>query len=118
MDKNQKKLKDYFKLPWQFEFNYCPEEDSYTARVKGLMCYSNGKTMVEATKNIQEALKFHLEGCIEDNLPVEIIDEKRATGRIAIRTSKAIHLKLLHIAEEQEVSVSHLVNDAIIKQYG
>jgi predicted HicB family RNase H-like nuclease len=82
------------------------------------MCNSNGKTLEEATKNNQEALQFHIESCLEDNLPIEIIDEERATGRIAIRTSKATHLKLLHIAEEQDVSVSHLINDAIVKQYG
>ena len=95
-------------MPWQFEFNYCPDEDAYTARVKGLMCYSNGKTMEEGAKNIQEVLQFHIEGYLEYNMPIELIDEKRATGRIAIRTSKATHLKLLHIAEIKNVSVSHL----------
>ena len=119
MNKNNKKtLDDYLNLPWQFEFDYCPDEQAYTARVKGLMCYSNGKTLEEATKNIQEALQFHIEGCLEDGTPIEIINEERATGRIAIRTSKAIHLKLLHLADEQDVSVSHLINDAIVKQYG
>ena len=114
----ENKIKEYLQLPWQFEFDYCPEEKSYTARVKGLLCYSNGKTLEEATKNIQEALKFHIEGLLEDGLPIVPINEDRATGRIAIRTTKATHLKLLHLAEMENVSVSHLVNDAIIKQYG
>jgi len=114
----KKTIDKYLKFPWQFEFDYCPETDEYTARVKGIMCYSNGKTLEEATKNIKEALEFHIEGCLEDGLPIEFVDESRATGRIAIRTSKETHLKLLHIAQIQDVSVSHLVNDAIVKLYG
>ena len=117
MNKN-KKMNDYLKYPWQFEFTYCPEEDAYTARVKGLMCYSNGKTIEEATENIKQALKFHIEGCIEDGLKVEPIDEDSANGRIAIRTSKKTHLKLIKLAKDENVSISHLVNDAIIKVYG
>lgn len=113
-----KKVSDYLKYPWQFEFAYCPDEDAYTARVKGLMCYSNGKTIEEATKNIKEALTFHIESCIEDNLPIEPIDEESASGRIAVRTSKKTHLKLIKMAKDENVSVSHLVNDAIIKAYG
>lgn len=117
MNKN-KTLDEYLKYPWEFEFAYCPEEDAYSARVKGLMCYSNGKTIEEATKNIKEALIFHIESCIEDNLPVVPIDENSANGRIAIRTSKKTHLKLIKLAKDENVSISHLVNDAIIKVYG
>lgn len=85
----------------------------------GLSCYSGGDTLEEATKEIQEALEFYLESCIEDNLPIpDPTDVLKASGRIAIRTSKATHLKLLQLAKDQDVSVSHLVNDAIIKQYG
>lgn len=117
--KNKKTLQDYLKLPWQYEFSYCPEEDAYTVRVKGLMCYSNGKTLEEATKNIQEALEFHIESCLEDNVPiVEPEDILKANGRISLRTSKTMHLKLLEISKEEEVSVSHLINDALVKQYG
>ena len=60
-----------------------------------MSCYSGGNTMEEATAEIQDALRFYIE-----------------------RTSKATHLKLIKLAEEQDVSVSHLINDAIIKQYG
>ena len=113
-----KPLEYYIKLPWQFEFEYCPEDDAYTARVKGLMCYSNGKTLEEATKNIKEALNFHLESLLEDGIEPCIIDENLANGKINIRTSKKTHLRLLQLSKEENVSVSHLVNDAIIKQYG
>lgn len=119
MTKKHKTVEDYLKLPWQFEFDYCPDENAYTARVKGLLCYSNGKTLEEATKNIQEALEFHIESRIEDNLPIiEPNDILKANGRLNIRTSKAMHLKLIELSKEEDVSISHLINDAIVKQYG
>ena len=90
----KKTNKDYLNYPWQFEFTHHPDEDAYSARVKGLLCFSNGKTIEEATKNIKEALEFHIEGCIEDNIPVLPIDEGSATGKLNVRTSKKMHLKL------------------------
>lgn len=115
------KIKDlnyYLELPWQFEFTKHPNGE-YSARVIGLSCYSGGKTLEEATKEIQEALQFYIESCLEDNLPIiEPQNLQKANGRISVRTSKATHLKLLHIAQEQDVSISHLINDAIVKQYG
>ena len=119
MSKSVKKdLNYYLNLPWQFEFTKHPD-GRYSARVLGLSCYSGGDTMEEATKEIQEALQFYIESCIEDNMPItEPNDIEKANGRISIRTSKATHLKLLKLAEEQDVSVSHLINDAIIRQYG
>lgn len=82
------------------------------------MCYSNGKTLEDAAQNIKEALNFHIEGMLEDGIEPCIIDENLANGKINIRTSKRTHLRLLQLSKEENVSVSHLVNDAIIKQYG
>jgi len=33
-------------------------------------CVTTGKTVEEALKNMQEALEFHIEGLIEDGLPI------------------------------------------------
>ena len=119
MTKNQKKdLSYYLNLPWQFEFTKHPD-GRYSARVVGLSCYSGGDTIEIAVKEIQNALEFYLESCLEDNLPIiEPDDIINAGGRISIRTSKAMHLKLIQKSKEEGVSVSHLVNDAIVKQYG
>jgi len=118
-DKNTKKDLDYYlNLPWQFEFTRHPD-GKYSARVEGLSCYSGGDTMEEASKEIQDALAFYIESCLEDNMPIiEPQDIANANGRISIRTSKQTHLKLIKLANEENVSVSHLINDAIVKQYG
>ncbi len=120
MKKKSKELKNldyYMNLPWEFEFETSPE-GGYTARVKGLSCYSGGKTLEEAQKMIKEALELHLEGMLEDGVEPGLIDEESCSGKLNIRTSKSMHLKLIKKAKEEDVSVSHLVNDAIIKMYG
>lgn len=117
MSKQTKDLNYYLNLPWQFEFTKHPD-GRFSARVIGLSCYSGGNTLEEATKEIQDALAFYIESCLEDNMPIlepQIIT--KATGRISLRTSKATHLRLLQLSDKEDVSVSHLINDAIIKQY-
>lgn len=120
MNKKDKKLKDidyYLNLPWEFEFESCTE-GGYFARVKGISCYSHGETVEEAEKMIKEALELHIEGMLEDGVEPKPVDEIKCTGKLNIRTSKSTHLKLLKLSKEENVSVSHLINDAIIKMYG
>lgn len=94
---------------------YCPD-------VPG--CIAVGDTPDEARKEFLEALEFHFEGLKEDGLPIPQPSSSFAftsddcSGIIQFRTKKSTHLKLIKLAESENVSVSHLVNDAIIKQYG
>ena len=94
---------------------YCPDVDG---------CIATGKTENEARKNFLEALSFHFEGLKEDGLPIPkpsstfAFASEDCTGVLNVRTKKSTHLKLIMIAEKENVSISHLVNDAIIKQYG
>jgi len=94
---------------------YCPDVDG---------CIATGKTQEEARKNFLEALEFHFEGLKEDGLPIPAPTSSFAfssddcTSVLNVRTKKSTHLKLIKLAEKENVSVSHLVNDAIIKQYG
>ena len=94
---------------------YCPD-------VPG--CVAFGDTVDETRKNFLEALEFHFEGLREDGLEIPkptssfAFSSEDCTGVLNIRTKKSTHLKLIKIAEKENVSVSHLVNDAIIRQYG
>ncbi len=94
---------------------YCPDVDG---------CIATGATADEARKNFLEALEFHFEGLQEDGLEIPkpnstfAFSSADCTGVLNIRTKKSTHLKLIKLAEQENVSVSHLVNDAIIKQYG
>jgi predicted RNase H-like HicB family nuclease len=94
---------------------YCPD-------VPG--CAATGKTKEEARKEFLQALEFHFEGLKEDGLPIPkpsssfAFTAEDCSGVLNVRTKKSTHLKLIKMAEQENVSVSHLVNDAIIKQYG
>ena len=116
-NKNLKSKEYYLNLPWEFEFETCPE-GGYYARVKGISCYSHGDTLEEAEKMIKEALECHIEGMLQEGYEPEPIDESQCSGKLNIRTKKTLHLKLLKKAKEENVSVSHLINDAIVKMYG
>jgi len=113
------KNKDYYlNLDWEFKIEKC-HEGGYYARVVGIPCHSYGKTLEEASKNIIEALDDYIETSIEENLPInEPICESEISGKLNIRTKKSTHLKLIKIAQEENVSISHLINDAIVKTYG
>ena len=93
---------------------YCPD-------VPG--CVAVGDTPDEARKEFLEALEFHFEGLKEDGLPIPqpvssfAFTSEDCSGILNVRTKKSTHLKLIKLAEQENVSVSHLVNDAIIKQY-
>lgn len=94
---------------------YCPDVDG---------CIATGKTPDDARKNFLEALAFHFEGLKEDKLPIPqpsssfAFSSEDCSGVLNVRCKKSTHLKLVKIAEKENVSVSHLVNDAIVKQYG
>jgi len=114
----KKDLNYFLNLPWEFEVEKAPD-GGYYSRVKGLPCHSYGENLKEAAENINEALELYIEGSLEENLPIIEPDYlKKCTGRLSIRISKSLHCKLAKIADEEDVSISHLVNDAIIKKYG
>ncbi len=113
----KKNLNYYLNLPWDFEIEKS-QESGYDARVKGLPCYSHGDSIEEAAQNIQEALEMYLEGSLEEGLPIiEPEYLKKCSGRLSIRTSRSMHCKLAKLAAEENVSLSHLVNDALVKAY-
>ncbi|HBG48758.1 MAG TPA: toxin-antitoxin system HicB family antitoxin [Cyanobacteria bacterium UBA9971] len=118
MNKKDKDKNYYLNLNWEFEFEKAPEGGFY-ARVKELPCHSYGISLEEAAKNIKEAFEDYIETSIEENLPInEPFSDENISGKLNIRTKKSIHLKLLKKAKEENVSVSHLINDAITKMYG
>ena len=58
----------YLSLPWKFTFEWSEKDKVFFARVDGLHCFSEGETMEEAQKMIQEALKAHIESYLEDGI--------------------------------------------------
>ena len=113
---NKKDKNYYLNLAWDFEFNKAPD-GGYYAKVKDLMCHSYGNNLEEAAKNIKEALEDYIETSIEENLPIKEPSLENVSGKLNIRTKKSIHLRLLQLSKEENVSISHLINDALVKVY-
>ena len=95
---------------------------AYSPDVQGLV--STGKTRKLAMKNFMKALEFHLEGLKEDKLPMPKPTssfewtKSDCSGILNVRTQKSLHQKLVALAKSENVSISHLVNVALIKVYG
>lgn len=112
-----KDLDYYLSLPWQFEFEKA-SDGGYYANVKNLKCHSYGADMIEAANNIKKALECHLQSYIVDNEPVPTpIDEDKCNGKLSIRVARSLHCKLIKLAEREGVSISHLINDALVRTY-
>jgi predicted RNase H-like HicB family nuclease len=95
---------------------------AYSPDIEGVA--AAGATKEEARKLFLEALEFHFEGLREDGIEIPkahsdvAFSSEDCTGVLNVRTKKSTHLKLVKIAEKENVSVSHLVNDAIVQKYG
>ena len=95
---------------------------AYSPDVPG--CIATGKTEKEVKKNMQEALEFHIKGLIEEGYTVPksntnfyYSDNESSNGIINFRCTKSLHKKLLQLSKKEKVSLSHLVNDALVKVY-
>ena len=95
---------------------------AYSPDVPG--CIATGKTEEEVKKNMTEALNFHIEGLITEGLKVPKANcnfyynaDNTSSGVINFRCTKTLHKKLMELAKKEDVSISHLVNDALVKVY-
>jgi predicted RNase H-like HicB family nuclease len=94
---------------------------AYAPDVPGVA--ATGLTPEIARKEFLKALEFHFEGMAEDNEPIPqpsalfSYSTEDASGVLNVRTAKTLHSYLIRLAQEEKVSVSHLVNDAIVAKY-
>ena len=110
-------MKNYLIVIEEAEENF----SAYSPDVDG--CIATGDTPEEARKNFIEALEFHIEGLTEEGLEVPQPSTKFAfcsedcSGVLNVRVKKSLHFELIKLAEQEGVSVSHLVNDALVEKY-
>lgn len=95
---------------------------AYSPDVPG--CVATGKTEKEVRKNMTDALNFHIEGLIAEGLKVPKAKsnfyynaDNTSSSIINFRCTKTLHKKLIELSKKEDVSVSHLVNDALVKVY-
>jgi len=109
--KDKKKLlKYYMGLPYSIRI--VPEETGgYFAEVEELPgCMTQGDTIGEVMKNIEEAKELWLEMSIDEGLEIPQPREmEKYSGKFLIRIPKYLHRRLANLAEREGVSLNQLV---------
>lgn len=110
-----KTIEYYLNLPWSFTIERKDDDGIYYfARVNELKCFSDGKTMQEASENILEALKLHLEASLEEGQDIpEPLNPEEFKGRITYRTKPAKHLMLAKEANRRGITLNRLIDETI-----
>lgn len=112
-----KDLNYYLSLPWTYRFQWDERDNLYIVSVAELNgCQSSGKTIVEASEMIQDALECFLEMLLEHNDPIpEPAKPSDFKGVITYRTTPEKHFKLQQKALIEGKSINKIIDEAIEK---
>lgn len=73
-----------------------------------------GNTMEEAVKEAQSFLHAYLDELDKENSPYPVVNKSLTySGRITLRVSKPLHLKISCLAQDYNVSINQFLTDAI-----
>ncbi|NLA93054.1 MAG: type II toxin-antitoxin system HicB family antitoxin [Spirochaetales bacterium] len=116
-----KSLEDYLKLPYTIETKR-ESDGSYFIKVKELPgCMSIGESIEEAYAMIEDAMaewiQFNLDAGRVIPEPEEY-ETKTYSGKFVVRISSRLHQELSDAAEENGVSLNHLVSEMLSQGSG
>jgi antitoxin HicB len=103
-------LEYYLKLQYSITID-SDTEGGYVAQIKDLPgCLTQGETLEETMKNIEEARELWLETAYEadDEIPLPSVDESYS-GKLLLRMPKSLHRRLAEIAQQENVSLNQYI---------
>jgi|GEM_PF-856282 len=106
----ENKLEYYFKLPYTFVIT--PEESGgFFVKIEELPgCMSQGKTMEEAIRNIEEAKRIWLKTALERKIEIPLPDSMRDySGKFLVRLPVSLHKRIAKLAKKEGVSINQMV---------
>ena len=112
--KETKPVEYYLKLNYPITL-YRAEEGGFVAEIEDLPgCLTQGETVEEAMKNIEEACQLWIEAAYEDEveIPIPRTDEEYS-GKFLVRIPKSLHRKLAKQARYEGVSLNQLVGSML-----
>lgn len=111
-----KKKKQNLKYDVKIEFSAV--DKCYVARVPELSgCVSDGETLEEAAKNIQEAMEVYLESLDSRGITAPVpFSEKKFSGKFPIRTDAEKHRIFAEAAKKQDKSLNEFVVEAALEK--
>jgi len=100
----------YLNLKYPVQIVEC-DEGGYFAKIPDLPgCLSQGETVKEALKNINEAKELWLESVFEDKVEIPLpADERDYSGKFIVRLPVSLHERLALSAEREGVSLNQYV---------
>ncbi|MHB8156696.1 MAG: type II toxin-antitoxin system HicB family antitoxin [Desulfocucumaceae bacterium] len=113
-------LQYYLELPYRIVL-YPADEGGYVVEIPDLPgCISQGETIEEALKMIQDAKTCWLESALEDG--IKITEPPREvenfSGKLNIRIPKSLHKTLSEKAKEEKVSLNQYINYQLARGIG
>lgn len=109
--KNKEKLNYYLSLPYRVVL-YPAEEGGYVVEIPELPgCISQGETMEEALRMIEDAKTCWLETALEDNaeIPEPESNIDKYSGRLNIRIPRSLHRALAQKAKQEKISLNQYI---------
>lgn len=114
-------LEYYLSLKYPVSLEEAPE-GGYFVQIKDLPgCYSQGETVEEALKMIEEARCLWLESIydIGEDIPLPgSATEARYSGKFNVRVPKSLHRKLDEMAAKEGVSLNHYLVSTLSRVVG
>jgi len=107
-----KNLEYYMGLNYEIKIRRLSEEEGggWFAEIPLLPgCMTDGDTIEELFRNIEDAKRAWIETCLERGQSVPEPDDEHYSGQFRIRIPKSLHKKLVEKAREENVSLNQYV---------
>jgi len=117
--KSKKELIRYY-MGLPYSIRIIPEEaGGYFAEVEGLSgCMTQGDTIEEVMKNIEEAKESWFTVAIEEGIEIPRPKEmEEYSGKFLVRMPKSLHRRLVNLAEREKVSLNQMVVALLSERY-
>lgn len=112
-----KNLKYYMKLKYPTQLTEIPAEDGggYLIEIPLLKgCVSDGETITEALKNIEEAKEEWFAYMLENNLSIpEPADISKYSGKFVVRIPKSLHKTISEQSRLEGLSLNQYVANSL-----
>ncbi|MBS3976754.1 MAG: toxin-antitoxin system HicB family antitoxin [Syntrophomonadaceae bacterium] len=115
-----KNLEYYLQLPYRIVL-YPSGQGEYAAEVPELPgCISQGQSVAEVYKMIEDAKICWLETALEDGIEIPEPSQLNAeySGRLNIRIPKSLHRTLVEKAKAEKISLNQYINYQLSKGTG
>ena len=105
-------------LKYEVKIEYSAVDKCYVARVPELPgCASDGETMEEALRNIQEAMELYLDSLKARGISAPVpFSERKFSGNFPVRTDAERHRIIAEAARKQDKSLNEFVIEAALEK--